>query len=102
MDNVMVFGFVTGFFTVVGLIYRRELRSTLPALAILLSASALYGFLQGAWPLGCVLLVMTGSEVSQWWRGDETSEPLHHPRPHRHFVSLQKPEARMTKLFGRG
>jgi hypothetical protein len=100
MDGVMVFGFCIAFVTVVFLIYRGEIKTRLPMPAILLGASAAYGFLQGAWPLGFLLCGLAGREVWCWWRGSDPIGCL----PEIKMVSIRwktrVPESRVSRMFG--
>ena len=38
--------------------------------------SALYGFLQGAWPFGIVELIWTAVAVRRWWLASRTRKPV--------------------------
>jgi TRAP-type C4-dicarboxylate transport system permease small subunit len=99
MDAVLMFGFVTGFFTVVALLYRRELRTGFPVLAVSIGASAVYGFMQGAWPLGFILLTMTSLEFLSWWRVPATPVQPRAAIPRLTQVSLCDRDARISRMF---
>jgi hypothetical protein len=51
------------------LFYALEARSHLFVLAFAIAclASSLYGFLQGAWPFGCVEVVWSGVAIRRWY-----------------------------------
>ena len=52
------------------LFYALEERAHVFVLAFALScaAASLYGFLQGAWPIGVVEIVWTAVALRRWWR----------------------------------
>jgi hypothetical protein len=63
-----IFGFVA-----VGLMmacYALEERGAVFVLGFAVSCllAATYGFLQGAWPFGCVEIVWSGVALRRWWR----------------------------------
>ncbi len=55
-DGIAMFGFVTGFLTLVVLGYRSRLRTRFPVLAVCLECCAVYGFLSSDWMLGFCLM----------------------------------------------
>src|SRR5207302_3068375 len=67
LDVVMLFGFLAAFITLVCWLRRRRSRSVYLALAACLAASAAYGFLQGAWPLGILEAAWSAAAVHRWW-----------------------------------
>jgi hypothetical protein len=95
-NGIAIFGFVSGFFTLVLLGYRRELKSNLPVIAVGLACCGVYGFLAGAWPLGFVLIALTASEIRRWRR---VSQPMQ-----RRVVSTpavaSEHESRIHRMFG--
>jgi len=68
MDPLTLFGSVT----VVAMLvfYALEERSPIWRLLFALScaASSVYGFLQGAWPIGFVEIAWTVIALQRWWR----------------------------------
>jgi hypothetical protein len=48
----MLFGFLSALFTLVFYLNRHQSKAIMAALAVCLVGTAIYGFLQGAWPLG--------------------------------------------------
>jgi predicted branched-subunit amino acid permease len=100
MDGMLVFGFCIAFTTVVFLTYRREIKTRVPVLAVLLGASAAYGFLQGAWPLGLLLCGLAGREVWCWWRGLDRVDQSPQARKLSHRLAVHVPESRMSRMFG--
>jgi hypothetical protein len=67
VDGLTVFGAAA--VAAMLLFYALELRSPWFVLAFAGAclASALYGFLQGAWPFGVVELVWSGVALRRWW-----------------------------------
>src|ERR1700722_9955666 len=52
LDSLMLFGFLAAFLTLVFYLNRHQSKAIMAALAVCSAGTALYGFLQGAWPLG--------------------------------------------------
>ena len=52
LDTVMLFGFVSVFAAGVSYLHRNDSRIAMFTFAASLAASGIYGFLEGAWPLG--------------------------------------------------
>jgi len=67
MDALTLFGVVA--VTSMLLFYALEARSRgfVLAFAVACLASSIYGFLQGAWPFGCVELVWSGVALRRWY-----------------------------------
>lgn len=94
-DGIAMFGFVTGFLTLVVLGYRSRLRTRFPVLAVCLECCAVYGFLSSDWMLGFCLSALGISEFS---RGRSTP-----PVGGRQQEMLRDSdsESRITRMFGR-
>lgn len=62
-----------GLFAVTAMLvsYALEKRSNWFILAFAVSCvmGSAYGFLQGAWPFGCVEIVWSGVALRRWWQG---------------------------------
>lgn len=67
MSALDLFGFISVSFML--LFYALEHRShwCILAFAATCVLSAIYGFLQGAWPFGCVEVVWTFVALRRWW-----------------------------------
>jgi len=67
MSGLDLFGFVS--VSLMLLCYALEHRSPWFVLAFAATCilSAVYGFLQGAWPFGCVEVVWTFVALRRWW-----------------------------------
>jgi hypothetical protein len=52
LDHLMLFGFLSAFAAAACCIYRHESRNSMFAFAAALAAASVYGFLDGAWPMG--------------------------------------------------
>ena len=101
LDRLMLFGFISAGLTLLFFKEQRQSRSAVLALAVCLLATAVYGFLEGAWPLGMIQSVWSVSIFRRW-------------RSQRHFrlgkrtrqtVSLPPPgdlrlESRISRMFG--
>ena len=66
LDVLMLFGFFAGILTLLFWMHRRQSRSAVMGLAVCLAAMAVYGFLEGAWPLGIVVSVLSASAFCRW------------------------------------
>jgi hypothetical protein len=99
-DSLMGFGFVAGFFTIVLLAYRRQLRTSLPLIAMGMSCCTVYGFLSSVWPLGFVLLAVTAAEFSRWWHAFGR-QPA--PLVNRFYEPQRRDnnQSRIRRMFGR-
>jgi hypothetical protein len=73
MDALTLFGVAS--VSSMLLFYAMESRSPVYVLAFSAAclASALYGFLQGAWPFGVIELVWSGVALRRWWVRQTTS-----------------------------
>jgi hypothetical protein len=102
LDGVMLLGFLSAFFTMAFYINRHQSRSMMVALALSLAATAMYGFLQGAWPLGFIQAVWSVMTLRQSFkpRTNRKSTPRRRwqyanatPRPY-------EMESRISRMFG--
>jgi hypothetical protein len=100
MDAVMVLGFLSAFLTLAFFINRNETRAAMFALAVCLAGTAVYGFMQGAWPLGIIQAL---------WSMVTFRQALAHrsglrPRQRRAVVArserLVVSETRLRRMFG--
>jgi hypothetical protein len=96
MDVVSVFGFLTAFFTLVAALHHRQARAFVLMLAIGLAGLSVYGFLQGAWPVGFVNGYFSVAIFSRWRRSRKIFIPIPSARALRPLVS----PARMSRMFG--
>src|SRR5580704_4347105 len=69
MDQLMVFGFFAAFLTLVVGLYARQSRLGLATFAACLTATAVYGFMQGAWPIAIVQAAWAAVVFGRSWRG---------------------------------
>ncbi len=100
MDAVSVFGFMSAFVTCVLVGYRRHLRTRLPVIAVSIGCCAMYGFLEGIWPLGSVLTLMTFIELRNRrseFRVSSVAYSALREVPIRNSIRC---ESRMTRMFG--
>jgi len=61
LDGLMLSGFLSVFFTFAFYMVRNDARSAMVALSVCLAATAIYGFLRGAWPLGVIQAVWSAT-----------------------------------------
>jgi len=96
MDVVAVLGFLAAFVTLVAALHVREARAFMLMLAVGVAGLSLYGFLQGAWPLGIVNAFFSAAVIGKWRRRRNFSAPAVFVRAARPWVS----ESRMSRMFG--
>jgi hypothetical protein len=95
LDWLMLFGFLAAYFTLVVGLYARQSRSGLAAFALCLAATAIYGFMQGAWPIGIVQAAWAVAVFGRSWRG-KIIVPLAAAPRRKIYVD----ESRMSRMFG--
>jgi hypothetical protein len=104
MDVVSVFGFVSGFFTLVLIGHRHQLQTRLPVIVIGMACCAAYGFLAGAWPVGFVLIAITASEFRRWAKSPGIPAGRRDASSHRTAGSRiefdPRIEQRIERMFG--
>jgi len=93
-NHIAIFGFVSGFFTLVLPGYRHDLKTRWPVIAVGLACCGIYAFLAGVWPLGFVLIALTAAEFR---RRPGTRRPR--------FISEKRSmameqESRIHRMFG--
>jgi len=100
IDRVMLLGFLSAFFTMVFYLNRNQTRAAMAALAICLAGTAVYGFMQGAWPLGsiqAIWCILTFRQALNW------KMHIKETRRHAMLAGLRGPlvsESRLRRLFG--
>jgi hypothetical protein len=102
LDVLMLFGFLSAFLAIVFLIERHQTRSALFPLAACLAATAVYGFLQSAWPLGIIQMVWAAMTFRQALRRrNNRTVTLQLRAP---FIAatptVYRSESRISRLFG--
>jgi len=95
LDRLMLFGFLAAFLTLVIGLYARQSRPGLAAFGACLAATALYGFMQGAWPIAIVQAAWAAVVFGRSWQSNMIVRPAA-PRRQRIFVD----ESRMSRMFG--
>jgi hypothetical protein len=86
---------MTAILTLLFFLHQRQSRKAVLGLAICLAAMSLYGFLQGAWPLGMIELVWSTATLVRWHAGRGLAAPANLVRPARPVAQL-----RLSRLFG--
>jgi membrane-anchored protein YejM (alkaline phosphatase superfamily) len=102
MDVLAVSGFLVSVLTLLFWMHRRQSTKVVLALAVSLTAMSIYGFLQGAWPLGIILCVWSAAAFRQWYEGKEVL-PLSKPmtgRAAQSKVGTIDFESRINRMFG--
>src|SRR5208282_5073940 len=66
MDTVMVFGFFCGFVALVSWMYQSESNAFTLGFSAGLAGLAVYGFLEGFWPLGIVQGIWSATIFQRW------------------------------------
>jgi hypothetical protein len=96
LDGLMFFGFLSAFFTLAFYFSRHCSRSCMVAFAISLASTAVYGFLQGAWPLGAIQIAWCAITL---WQLLKPGSGRAWSRPRRWRVVQATPE-RISRMFG--
>jgi hypothetical protein len=102
MDGLMLFGFLAAIATLACYASRHQSWSVVVVLAMCLAADAVYGFLQGAWPLGLIQGVGSVMTLQRWYSKKNigkhnnrssliAADSSHHP---------WESESRVSRLFG--
>jgi hypothetical protein len=106
LDVLMLFGFLSAFLTLVFFIHQRESRACVLALAVCLMATAVYGFLQGAFALAILQSVWAIATICRWHKEKSISgSPRHLSRYFSRRMSGSLPrrwesESRFSRMFG--
>src|SRR5580704_14537983 len=66
LDGLMLFGFLAMFATLTCAVTPHESRNKLLVFAFCLACCAVYGLLQGAWPLGIVESIWCAASLHRW------------------------------------
>ena len=92
LDVVMLLGFLAVLFTLLCFLERRRSRVARFGLGLALLLTAVFGFAQGAWPLGLLHLGWAGVAFARWWTSAKESRPA---------KTIQRiTHARRADLFG--
>lgn len=67
MSALDLFGFVSASLMLIFYALEHRAPAYVLAFAVTCLTSGVYGFLQGAWPLGCVEVIWTGVALRRWW-----------------------------------
>ena len=95
LDRLMLFGFFAAFLTLVAGIYARQSRPGLAAFGACLTATAVYGFMQGAWPIAIVQTVWAAVVFTRSLQAKNIVRPAAPPRRR-----VYADESRMSRMFG--
>jgi len=95
LDGLMLFGFMAAFLTLVAGIYARQSRPGLAAFGACLTATAVYGFMQGAWPIAIVQAAWAAAVFTRSLQAKNTVRTTA-PRRRRLYTD----ESRMSRMFG--
>jgi hypothetical protein len=102
IDALAVTGFLGSILTLLFWMHQRQSRSCVAGLSICLAVMAIYGFMQGAWPLGILESVWSVSAFQQWRRKKvlrgQTGKFFWLTRESRR--STWHTESRISRMFG--
>jgi hypothetical protein len=102
LDSLMLFGFLSVFLTLVFYINQHHSRANGIAFALCLAATAVYGFMQGAWPLGMIQTAWCAMTVKRFFKPTRKSTEYRQPRLVRveRIVNPIDMESRISRMFG--
>jgi hypothetical protein len=102
MDCLMVFGFFSAVLTITCYFEQRRSRAGLLVFGLSLAAMSLYGFLDGAWPLGITESVWSIATLRRWIEERRIVGPKAHPAPPKLIGDPEAwaPESRISRMFG--
>jgi hypothetical protein len=95
LDGLMLFGFFAAFLTLVVGLYARQSRLGLATFAVCLTATAVYGFMQGAWPIA---IVQAAWAAVVFGRSLQAKNIVRLAVPLRRRIYVG--ESRMSRMFG--
>ena len=98
LDIVMLFGFLAMFATITCAVTPHASRNKLLVFAICLACCSVYGFLQGAWPLGIVEMLWAGSSLHRWHTLGREQNFIR--RNQNTFPVKTESESRIGRIFG--
>jgi hypothetical protein len=101
MEKLMVFGFLVSVVALLFYGYQAQGPACVLGLGICLAAMAVYGFLQGAWPAGILLIVLAAETIWRWRREKRFGGWIarRFPRP-RAPMPVWKHSSRISGLYG--
>lgn len=102
LDTLMLFGFLAAFLTLVFYLNRHQSKATMTALAVSLAGTALYGFLQGAWPLGLLQATWSAIAIRRSFmpRSNRTASRQLVSEETETMPSPLESESRISRMFG--
>ncbi len=95
MDQLMLFGFLAAFATLVVGLHAKQSKPAQAALAVCLSATAAYCFMQGAWPIGIMQGIWAAAVLRHSLRGKTAVRRAILPQR-----KICVDESRMSRMFG--
>ena len=99
LDSLLLFGFLSVFLTVVFYVNQDYSRANKLALAVCLAATAVYGFLQGAWPLGMIQTAWCVMTFQRCFKPSKNKTESRPERAERIFIPIDT-ESRISRMFG--
>jgi hypothetical protein len=102
VDSLLLVGFLSVFLTLVFYINQHHSRANRIALALCLAATAIYGFMQGAWPLGIIQTAWCAMTIRQLFKPMRKPPEYRQPRLIRveRITNLIDSESRISRMFG--
>jgi hypothetical protein len=102
MDVLMVSGFLGSILTLLFWMHQGESKSCVAALAVCLAGMAIFGFLQGAWPLAIMESVWSIATFRRWRKKEIVHKPnmrflwlMTEPQPRK-----WESQSRISRMFG--
>jgi hypothetical protein len=99
LDSVMLFGFISAFATGVSYLYRRNSRAAMLTFAASLAATGVYGFIEGARPLG-ILEIAWAIDATRRGLRAKSLHPKRRPQRSLFVPDLESRQARYREIFG--
>ena len=102
LDGLLLLGFLSVFLTLVFYINQHHSRANMAALVLCLAATAVYGFLQGAWPLGIMQTAWCAMTIQRLFQPPGKSKGYRQPRPLsvERITNPMDSESRISQMFG--
>jgi hypothetical protein len=100
LDVLMLTGFLGSILTLLFWMHQKQSKSCVAALAVCLAGMAIYGFLQGAWPLAILECVWSIATFQRW----RQKRIVHKPNMRFLWLMLDshphEAGSRMSRMFG--
>jgi hypothetical protein len=100
LDVLMLSGFLLSILTLVIWLHPVKSRPRTFAFATAIAGLALFGFMQGAWPLGIVAIVWSAATLQRWHQGNDIVVAVNEARQRLLFSQLHwENGSRNSRMF---